>query len=118
MAAAGAGDVLKGVYEASISGSQTTVERRPYHKNCSCALHGSRDPKCSHHKITHISYPIRRSWSEGALALYAASSSSPDLSPSSSPTVHHSHHHHRNHSNVCDQHVFGDKLDLNVVANY
>lgn len=104
---AGDGGLLfRGVFEGSISGNHTEVERRPYHKNCSCALHdGCR--KCPHRKASKVSYPIRRSWSEGSFPLYAAAnataSSSVSPSPSSSPAIDHiiarscssfSHHHH------------------------
>ncbi|KAK6944394.1 hypothetical protein RJ641_025496 [Dillenia turbinata] len=73
---------LRGVYEGCISGNDTGIERRPYHKNCECALHKSRK-HCSHTMIggPNISYPIRRSWSEGCLALAASVHSSPSSSP-------------------------------------
>ncbi|KAK6942234.1 hypothetical protein RJ641_027611 [Dillenia turbinata] len=83
--AARAGDqygFLRGVYEGCISGNDMGIERRPYHKNCDCALHKSRK-QCSHtmNGGPNISYPIRRSWSEGCLALAASVHSSPSSSP-------------------------------------
>ena len=106
-AAAGAGDAFRGAFEGSISGSQFEIDRRPYHKNCNCAFHGIGASKCPNHKSTKVSYAIRRSWSEGSLALYAASGSSPSPSPSPSPSrdllpskippslPNHHHQHHR-----------------------
>ncbi|XP_038889376.1 uncharacterized protein LOC120079294 [Benincasa hispida] len=78
--------LLRPVYEACIAGCDSEIHRRPYHRNCGCALHKSRrqPPHCSHSKSKSISYPIRRSWSEGCLTLVLASASS---SPSSSPVV-------------------------------
>ncbi|XP_023546835.1 uncharacterized protein LOC111805826 [Cucurbita pepo subsp. pepo] len=78
--------LLRPVYEACIAGCDTEIDRRPYHRNCGCALHKSRrqSPRCSHSKSKSIFYPIRRSWSEGCLALALASASS---SPSSSPVI-------------------------------
>ncbi|RAL37743.1 hypothetical protein DM860_000437 [Cuscuta australis] len=88
MAAGAAGDgLLRGVFEGSISGHDSDIQRRPYHKNCGCALHKSRGGggrRCSH-SPSHVSYPIRRSWSEGCLALAVASSRSP--SPRCSATA-------------------------------
>ncbi|KAL4571416.1 hypothetical protein LXL04_018175 [Taraxacum kok-saghyz] len=51
------------VYEGSLSMSEVDKERRPYHKNCSCALHRPEDetPRtCFHH--TTISYAKKPSW--------------------------------------------------------
>ncbi|KAE8651541.1 hypothetical protein Csa_019473 [Cucumis sativus] len=77
--------LLRPIYEACI-GCDSEIHRRPYHRNCGCALHKSsrQPPHCSHSKSKSISYPIRRSWSEGCLSLVLASASS---SPSSSPVV-------------------------------
>lgn len=79
------------IYEGCISGCDTAIERRPYHRNCSCALHKSSKKKsqCSHGlpKTKNVSYPIRRAWSEGSLAMVAASYASTQSSPSSSPMV-------------------------------
>ncbi|CAI9097468.1 OLC1v1033901C1 [Oldenlandia corymbosa var. corymbosa] len=83
-AAAGDG-IFRGVFDGCISGQDLGIQRRPYHKNCSCALHKSKG-HCSHSsKYNNVSYPIRRSWSESCLSLMAAANSSP--SPSSSPAL-------------------------------
>ncbi|XP_040996253.1 uncharacterized protein LOC121242474 [Juglans microcarpa x Juglans regia] len=85
--------LLRCVYEGCIAGCDTGIERRPYHRNCGCALHNkSRKAGSSNAAYSakcckkNVSYPIRRSWSERSLALHAsASSSSHSSSPSSSP---------------------------------
>ncbi|KMT03604.1 hypothetical protein BVRB_8g192770 [Beta vulgaris subsp. vulgaris] len=88
MAGTGVGDGLfHGVFEGSISGSHLEIDRRPYHRNCTCALHdSSRGATCSHHKPSKVIYPIKRSWSEGSLAFYSASATL-NPSPSSSPAI-------------------------------
>ncbi|KAL2327369.1 hypothetical protein Fmac_020796 [Flemingia macrophylla] len=85
--AAGAADGLfRPIYEGCISGYDNDVERRPYHRNCGCALHSnSRNNRACTHKLPRpntLSYPIRRAWSEGSLAASSAHSS-----PSSSPAA-------------------------------
>ncbi|CAL1358925.1 unnamed protein product [Linum trigynum] len=83
------------VFEGSLSGADYGIERRPYHRNCKCALHeksrdGGGGGSCGNCKNT-VSYKIRRSWSEGSLALASAatsgagSGSSPSCSSNSSP---------------------------------
>ncbi|KAF5469632.1 hypothetical protein F2P56_013690 [Juglans regia] len=89
---AAAEGLLRCVYEGCIAGCDTGIERRPYHRNCACALHNkSRKAGSSNAAYSawcckkNVSYPIRRSWSERSLALQSASSSSHSSSPSSSP---------------------------------
>ncbi|GFQ02539.1 hypothetical protein PHJA_002397900 [Phtheirospermum japonicum] len=87
MSTGAAGDgLLRGIFEGCISGGDMAIQRRPYHKNCKCALHKSRG-HCTHSsRYNVISYPIRRTWSEGCLALpTTATSPSPS---SSSPAAH------------------------------
>ncbi|CAN4096606.1 unnamed protein product [Withania somnifera] len=89
MAAGAAGDgMFRGIFEGSISGHDLEISKRPYHRNCGCALHKSRG-NCSHSsKNMNVSYPIRRSWSEGCLSLVAAATAmSGHTSPCSSPVV-------------------------------
>ncbi|KAI3694840.1 hypothetical protein L1987_77821 [Smallanthus sonchifolius] len=60
------------VFEGSLSMSEMDKQRRPYHKNCSCALHRPKDeiPKpCFHH--TRISYSNTPSWNKYSLATTA-----------------------------------------------
>ncbi|KAF8393087.1 hypothetical protein HHK36_021328 [Tetracentron sinense] len=81
MATGAAEGLLQCVLEGCISGSAMDIERRPYHRNCGCALHKS-GGGCSNssHRNTKISYPMRRAWSESCLVLAASSNCS---SPSS-----------------------------------
>ncbi|KAL2228352.1 UNVERIFIED_CONTAM: hypothetical protein Sindi_1814900 [Sesamum indicum] len=85
MATGAAGDgFLRGVFEGCISAGDMGIQRRPYHKHCGCALHKSRR-HCPHPpRHNTVSYPVRRSWSEGNLALIGQSS--PPCS-SSSPAI-------------------------------
>lgn len=71
MSTGAAGDgLLRGMFEGCISGGDMGIQRRPYHKNCKCAMHKSRAGNCTHSsRYNNVSYPIRRSWSEGCLAL-------------------------------------------------
>ncbi|XP_051131221.1 uncharacterized protein LOC127251533 [Andrographis paniculata] len=108
MSAAGEG-LIRGLLEGCISAGDMGIERRPYHKNCKCALHKDRRSRCAHsaaHKS--ISYPMRRTWSEGCLAIMAnapPSNSSPTsplpVSPSgaaSGTTITRA----QTHLNLCD----------------
>ncbi|RDX73725.1 hypothetical protein CR513_46619, partial [Mucuna pruriens] len=84
MASAAASDgFFRPIYEGCISGYDNDVERRPYHRNCGCALHSKSQNKACGHKMPRcnsVSYPMRRAWSEGSLFI----SASPHSSPSSS----------------------------------
>lgn len=93
MASGAADGLFRCVYEGCISGCDTGIERRPYHRNCGCALH-NKSRKASSHALParpckkNVSYPMRRSWSEGSLALQAAAAANSNhSSPSSSPAV-------------------------------
>ncbi|PHT42413.1 hypothetical protein CQW23_16438 [Capsicum baccatum] len=73
--AAGADGIFRGIFDGCISGHDTGIQRRPYHKNCTCELHKSKG-NCSHSsRCANISYKIRRSWSESCLSSSAGSSS-------------------------------------------
>ncbi|KFK37414.1 hypothetical protein AALP_AA4G253800 [Arabis alpina] len=85
--------IFRCIFEGCISGLDSAIERRPYHKNCKCALHdgsknqNQRRSSCRRHGSSEsISFPIRRSWSEGnILAMsFSASSSSSNLQSLSS----------------------------------
>ncbi|KAI3771807.1 hypothetical protein L6452_02976 [Arctium lappa] len=72
-----------GVFGGCISSDDIGIQRRPYHRNCNCALHKSDEQHhCSHASFPKVSYPIRRSWSEGCLvAMMASAGPSPGSSP-------------------------------------
>ncbi|CAN1172203.1 hypothetical protein LINPERPRIM_LOCUS30888 [Linum perenne] len=86
-------------FDSSLSEIDYGIERRPYHRNCKCALHdmSRRDGNnlgrsCGVNcRNNTVSYKIRRSWSEGSLVLSAANGSgsgvgsSPSCSTNSSP---------------------------------
>nr|GFA86730.1 zinc finger, SWIM-type [Tanacetum cinerariifolium] len=67
MASGATGDgMFHGVYGGSISSDDLGLQHRPYHRNCSCALHNSvGGHNCSH--AAKVSYRVRRSWSEGSM---------------------------------------------------
>ena len=76
------------VYEGCISGGDMGKDRRPYHKDCKCALHdGGKHNNCPH-ATSNVSYPMRRAWSDSCLVLEAARDASSHSSPSSSPSLH------------------------------
>ncbi|ESQ33258.1 hypothetical protein EUTSA_v10005650mg [Eutrema salsugineum] len=100
MAAGSMDGMFRNILEGCISSCDSSMERRPYHKNCGCALHeksrsarknsnlGSRS--CRHKWSEIVWFPIRRSWSEGncmALHLTSSSSSSNLHSLSSSSSI-------------------------------
>ncbi|KAF6143692.1 hypothetical protein GIB67_021702 [Kingdonia uniflora] len=86
MASGASRGMLGSIYEGSIVLTDMEIDRRPYHRNCSCALHKS-NGRCykAFPRERKISYPIRRSWSEGCLSLAASNynSSSASSSPAS-----------------------------------
>ncbi|TYI48380.1 hypothetical protein E1A91_D13G244300v1 [Gossypium mustelinum] len=94
MAAGAADGIFWSLYEGCISGNEIGIERRPYHKNCRCALHDKSRGNCplSIAKSNNVSYPMRRAWSEGCLMMTAAASSSCHSSPSSLPAWAGKHH--------------------------
>ncbi|KAH6819190.1 hypothetical protein C2S51_002793 [Perilla frutescens var. frutescens] len=85
MATGAAGDGLRNLFEGCIPGSDMGIQRRPYHRNCGCALHNKSIGHCPHRD--KVSYPIRRSWSEGSLALIGQSSQSPPSSPAAAADI-------------------------------
>ncbi|KAK2646647.1 hypothetical protein Ddye_021842 [Dipteronia dyeriana] len=88
--AAAADGFFRNVYEGCISGCDSGIERRPYHRNCSCALHSksnnnnNKSRNNCHKCKKNVSYPMRRAWSEGSLLVLATANSSYSSSPSSS----------------------------------
>lgn len=53
------------IFNGTISINDMEVERRPYHKNCGCALHNLKDT-CSSagHQQRYIKFPKKMSWKE------------------------------------------------------
>ncbi|XP_051114175.1 uncharacterized protein LOC127239869 [Andrographis paniculata] len=84
MATTGEGFLRGILLEGCISSGDSGVQRRPYHRNCSCALHQSRR-RCHHaSRCATVAYPIRRSWSDGCLSL-SLSLAAEQYSPNGSP---------------------------------
>ncbi|KAJ9688864.1 hypothetical protein PVL29_014487 [Vitis rotundifolia] len=77
MAAGAAEAILWCVFDASISMSDMEIERRPYHRNCSCAMHklkGVCSNACSQQK--NISYSKKKSLDDCSLSIKASKFSS------------------------------------------
>ncbi|RWR75531.1 hypothetical protein CKAN_00391700 [Cinnamomum micranthum f. kanehirae] len=74
--------LLRCVFEGCIATYDMEIERRPYHRNCGCALHNTRGCTKASNCDTKISYPIRRAWSKSCLVM-ACSPSPSSSSPSS-----------------------------------
>ena len=77
MAAGAAEAMLRCVFDGSISMSDMEIERRPYHRNCSCAMHklkGVCSNACSQQK--NISYSKKQSWDDCSLSIKASKFSS------------------------------------------
>ncbi|KAF9610171.1 hypothetical protein IFM89_005270 [Coptis chinensis] len=62
--------LLQCVYEGCIPAYDGVKERRPYHRNCKCALHKAKDGKSNKctHQNNNISYPVKTSWKECRLS--------------------------------------------------
>ncbi|CAL9028133.1 unnamed protein product [Prunus brigantina] len=58
--------MFQSVFEGSLSVQDMEVERRPYHKNCTCALHKSKGGVCSnaYPQKRNISFPKKLSWTD------------------------------------------------------
>jgi len=82
--ATGAEGLLRCVFAGAIAGSDMGIRRRPYHKNCGCALHDDgRGCSKSPSARNKISYPYRGSWSGSCLDLMGSHrSSAPPLASS------------------------------------
>ncbi|KAM7477195.1 hypothetical protein LguiB_024438 [Lonicera macranthoides] len=69
--------MLRCVYDRSKSMTDTDIERRPYHWNCSCSLHkskGSFPTTCFQHG--QISFPNQKSWTDCSLSVTVSRESS------------------------------------------
>lgn len=68
------------VFAGSISSWESEVQRRPYHRNCGCALHNLKDvcsiTYFSHdcHDQTNISFPKKQSWNHCSISLVDSTS--------------------------------------------
>ncbi|KAL3744281.1 hypothetical protein ACJRO7_013526 [Eucalyptus globulus] len=77
MATIAAEIMLRFILDGSLSVDDVEIERRPYHRNCGCALHnlkGDRLTACSHHN--NMSFPKRDLSSNCSLSMAASKFSS------------------------------------------
>ncbi|XVF47959.1 hypothetical protein PTKIN_Ptkin03bG0151600 [Pterospermum kingtungense] len=69
--------MFRSVFEGSITMQDSLIERRPYHRNCDCALHklkGVCSSACSHTR--NISFPKKHQWDNCSWSLSASNFSS------------------------------------------
>ncbi|OMO80433.1 hypothetical protein COLO4_24095 [Corchorus olitorius] len=88
MATGAAEMILRCVYEGSIVMQDSLIERRPYHRNCGCALHklkGVCSSACS--RPRNLSFPKKHKWNDCSLSLSNSISASKFSSRSSFPAV-------------------------------
>ncbi|KAL7190966.1 hypothetical protein ACSBR2_023105 [Camellia fascicularis] len=86
MATVAAEMMLRCIFDGSLSTHDLEIERRPYHRNYTCAMHKSKgacSTACFEH--TSISFPKKELWNECSLSMSASkfSSQSSFLSDSS-----------------------------------
>ncbi|KAK2965792.1 hypothetical protein RJ640_029392 [Escallonia rubra] len=77
MSTAAAEMMLQCILGGTLSVHDMDIERRPYHKNCSCALHKSKrehPTACSHHG--NIFFPKKQNWNDSSLSRAASKVSS------------------------------------------
>ncbi|KAK8515531.1 hypothetical protein V6N13_139492 [Hibiscus sabdariffa] len=75
--AAAAETMLRCVLEGSLLMQEMEVERRPYHRNCSCALHKLKGSVCSSacSRTGNISFTKRKTWNDCSLSMADSRSS-------------------------------------------
>ena len=70
--------MLRCVFDGCLSMQDMEIERRPYHRNCSCQLHKSKGASsintCPNQR--NVSFPMRHSWTSCSLSMAASNSSS------------------------------------------
>ncbi|XWS70801.1 hypothetical protein CRYUN_Cryun03dG0080200 [Craigia yunnanensis] len=69
--------MLRCVLEGSLMMQEIDVERRPYHRNCSCALHnlkGDCSSACS--RTRNISFSKKKTWKDCSLSVATSQFSS------------------------------------------
>ncbi|KAE8730773.1 hypothetical protein F3Y22_tig00002880pilonHSYRG00066 [Hibiscus syriacus] len=89
MATGSAEVMFRSVFEGIISTEDGLVRRRPYHRNCECALHKLKGV-CSTcgFRATNTSFPKKQAWDDYSLSLSPSKlSSQPPLLPYRSAPV-------------------------------
>uniref|UniRef100_A0A7N0RH65 Uncharacterized protein n=1 Tax=Kalanchoe fedtschenkoi TaxID=63787 RepID=A0A7N0RH65_KALFE len=80
MAAIAAQFLLRSVSNGCLTMHDTEIERRPYHRNCSCAMHKSTDMSCGGcSRKNTLLLPKNQQWKGGALSFVAPKSSNAHL---------------------------------------
>ncbi|XVE98487.1 hypothetical protein REPUB_Repub03eG0110800 [Reevesia pubescens] len=88
MATGAAEMMFRCVFEGSIVMQDSLIERRPYHRNCNCALHklkGTCSSACS--STRNISFPKKQPWNDCSLSLSAYKFSSQTSLPEVSSCI-------------------------------
>ncbi|KAL6223779.1 hypothetical protein ACLB2K_002637 [Fragaria x ananassa] len=69
------GMIFQCVFQGSLSMQDTEIERRPYHKNCNCALHRSKGGACSNAfpQQRNISFPKKQSSADNSICIATTS---------------------------------------------
>ncbi|KAK1403475.1 Cyclophilin-like peptidyl-prolyl cis-trans isomerase family protein [Heracleum sosnowskyi] len=63
------------IYDSSLSMSDTDIERRPYHRNCSCALHMPKAAPAACFQHGYVAFPKKQSWSNCSVSITSVRSS-------------------------------------------
>ncbi|KAK1403470.1 Cyclophilin-like peptidyl-prolyl cis-trans isomerase family protein [Heracleum sosnowskyi] len=67
--------MLQCPFDSSLSMSDMDIERRPYHRNCSCALHKQKDERpTSCFKHGNVAFAKKHSWSDCSISTTAPKS--------------------------------------------
>uniref|UniRef100_A0A162A8Q3 Uncharacterized protein n=1 Tax=Daucus carota subsp. sativus TaxID=79200 RepID=A0A162A8Q3_DAUCS len=80
MDAAASHMMLHCAFDSCLSMSDMEIERRPYHRNCSCALHKPKDSRpaaCFRHG--NVAFSKKGSWSDCSITLSSPKISSQSL---------------------------------------
>ncbi|KAF8033855.1 hypothetical protein BT93_C0198 [Corymbia citriodora subsp. variegata] len=80
--------MLCGIFDGCLLINDVEIERRPYHRNCACAMHklkGSRSTTCPHH--SNISFPRKDLPTNCSVSAKAAKFTSQSCVGSSSSVV-------------------------------
>ncbi|KAJ7957472.1 Zinc finger, SWIM-type [Quillaja saponaria] len=77
MATGAAQMMLQNVFGGSIPMHDLEIERRPYHKNCSCALHKLKGGCSNAFPLQrNLSFPNKKEWTDSSMSITASKFSS------------------------------------------
>ncbi|KAK1403469.1 Cyclophilin-like peptidyl-prolyl cis-trans isomerase family protein [Heracleum sosnowskyi] len=66
--------ILQCVFDSSLSMSDMDIERRPYHRNCSCALHKQNDTSACFQQ-GKVAFPKIQSWTDCSISVTSSKTS-------------------------------------------